>query len=178
MAANVSQAAQGALEAYVRIRPINDIYIPRTTTLHDDRKNVTVRLASARSGPLGMGRSFSFDRTFGEETSQAQIFEAVAAPLCDAALDGFNATVFAYGQTGSGKTFTMHGGATTGDARGLMVRAVEHLLAGMVARPQSSFSLCASYMQLVRPTSSSLPTYAAHPFRTHSPRAPSLAIVQ
>ena len=165
----------GNLEAYVRVRPNPVGNQMSTITLHDDEANVTVRLASARSGPLGMGRTFSFDRTFGEQTTQDEIFDIVAAPLCDAALDGyaakqldgpvcicdlerpdfdsrwhnsFNATIFAYGQTGSGKTFTMHGGATTGDARGLMVRAVERILKGMQQRPQARYALCASYVQL------------------------------
>ena len=128
-------------------------------TLHDDGANVTVRLASARSGPLGMGRSFSFDQTFGEETTQAQIFDVVAKPLVDATLDGYNATIFAYGQTGSGKTYTMRGpsanqGATSGESRGMMVRAVERLLeeggrrrtAG--AEVVRGFSLSASFLQL------------------------------
>ena len=81
----------GNLEAYVRVRPNPVGNQMSTVTLHDDEANVTVRLASARSGPLGMGRTFSFDRTFGEHTTQDEIFDIVAAPLCDAALDGYAA---------------------------------------------------------------------------------------
>lgn len=35
-----------------------------------------------------------------------QVFEDVGLPLCNHALEGYNATLFCYGQTGSGKTFT------------------------------------------------------------------------
>ena len=40
------------LEAFVRVRPAPQNRHTSTVTLHDDQMNVTVRLASARSGPL------------------------------------------------------------------------------------------------------------------------------
>jgi len=52
--------------------------------------------------------SFEFDRTFGPDSTQAQVFEAVQ-PLVISVLDGYNVCIFAYGQTGSGKTHTMEG---------------------------------------------------------------------
>ena len=55
------------------------------------------------------------------------MFETVCLPVVDAALKGFNGTVFAYGQTGSGKTFTMTGGAERYMDRGIIPRAVSHL---------------------------------------------------
>ena len=63
--------------------------------------------------------SFSFDRVFGPNVRQVDVFHEVAKPIVDGnlqhevsntkigVLNGFNGTVFCYGQTGSGKTFTM-----------------------------------------------------------------------
>jgi hypothetical protein len=45
---------------------------------------------------------------------------------------GFNACCFAYGQTGSGKTYTIFG--ERADERGIVPRAVEHLLAEVAKR--------------------------------------------
>jgi hypothetical protein len=45
---------------------------------------------------------------------------AEVAPLVQAAVNGYNATVFAYGNTGSGKTHTMTG---TANAPGTLVVA-------------------------------------------------------
>ena len=53
-------------------------------------------------------REFAYDYAFGPEASQADVFDAVAAPVVDAvAAGGAHGTVFAYGQTGTGKSHTM-----------------------------------------------------------------------
>jgi hypothetical protein len=52
---------------------------------------------------------YSMDRVFSEDTSQADVFDEIAAPLVQAACSGQNAALFAYGQTGSGKTHSMLG---------------------------------------------------------------------
>lgn len=49
---------------------------------------------------------FEFDKLFGEDKSNKDIFPEIAQ-LVQSSLDGFNVSVFAYGQTGSGKTWTM-----------------------------------------------------------------------
>ena len=53
--------------------------------------------------------TFSFDRIFGMESTQQEVFEYTAVPLVADVLNGYNATIFAYGQTGTGKTHTMEG---------------------------------------------------------------------
>ena len=52
--------------------------------------------------------SSSYNKVFGADSSQQQVFEYVSPSIVDT-LKGFNCTVFAYGQTGSGKTYTMFG---------------------------------------------------------------------
>ena len=54
-------------------------------------------------------KSFAFDRVFGTNSKQVDVYKVVAAPLVEEVLAGYNCTVFAYGQTGTGKTFTMEG---------------------------------------------------------------------
>jgi len=53
--------------------------------------------------------SFVFDRVFGVDATQKEVYDYAAKPIINAVLRGFNGTVFAYGQTASGKTFTMEG---------------------------------------------------------------------
>lgn len=54
-------------------------------------------------------KSFNFDRVFGVNSKQVDVYKVVAGPLVEEVLAGYNCTVFAYGQTGTGKTFTMEG---------------------------------------------------------------------
>ena len=57
----------------------------------------------------GTWRSFRFDRVWGPQHSQSDVFSDVE-PVALSVLEGFNACILAYGQTGSGKTYTMQGG--------------------------------------------------------------------
>lgn len=54
-------------------------------------------------------KTFTFDRVFGPDSKQVDVYKAVVSPLITEVLQGYNCTVFAYGQTGTGKTFTMVG---------------------------------------------------------------------
>ena len=52
---------------------------------------------------------FTFDNSFGEDSENEELYEAVVRPIVYAAFHKAKVTCFAYGQTGSGKTFTMMG---------------------------------------------------------------------
>ena len=54
-------------------------------------------------------KRYAFDFAFDGTVSTEHVFQSTAQFLCEAALDGFNSTVFAYGTTGAGKTHTMLG---------------------------------------------------------------------
>ncbi|KAG3099866.1 Kinesin-like protein [Phytophthora idaei] len=94
----------------------------------------------------GPARTFTFDRVFGEDASQNDVFEVVGAPITRACLEGYNGTIFAYGQTGSGKTFTMQGPDDVIDTeaqsltqeqlalRGLVPRVFDYLFDNVVAK--------------------------------------------
>ena len=53
--------------------------------------------------------TFTFDRVFGGDSTQENLFETVGLPICQDVVSGYNGTVFTYGQTGAGKTHTMMG---------------------------------------------------------------------
>lgn len=63
-----------------------------------------------------------------------QVFERVARPVVNGALEGFNGTIFAYGQTGSGKTFTMTGGAERYVDRGIIPRTISAIFSEIEKR--------------------------------------------
>lgn len=92
-------------------------------------------------------KAFTFDHTYGPTASQANLFEDLAQPMVDKAMQGFNGTIFAYGQTGSGKTYTMSG---ENDVRGLIPLVVTDLFSKMQAATSSDtqFLLTVSYLEI------------------------------
>lgn len=48
----------------------------------------------------GAVRSFGFDRVYGPETSQIEIYHELVQPIVQKVMNGINGTVLAYGQTG------------------------------------------------------------------------------
>ena len=64
--------------------------------------------------------AFTFDRVFGPESQNQEVFEEISQ-LVQSALDGYNVCIFCYGQTGSGKTHTMS------SADGMIPRATHQI---------------------------------------------------
>ncbi|KAL1510831.1 hypothetical protein AB1Y20_007114 [Prymnesium parvum] len=117
---NAIQELKGNIRVFCRVRPSKDdeLVVPPALTCHDASK---LSLAHA-----GESHGFSFDRVFGQKSSQTDLFEEVDG-LVQSALDGYKVCLFAYGQTGSGKTFTMQG-TSDPETWGLIPRALSKIL--------------------------------------------------
>ena len=71
--------------------------------------NAGAATAGNRSSSKKKQARFNFEKVFGPNVGNEEIFEELALPILDRALEGYSGTVFAYGQTGSGKTHTLLG---------------------------------------------------------------------
>ncbi|KAL8592600.1 hypothetical protein ACOMHN_026530 [Nucella lapillus] len=91
---------------------------------------------------------FRFDKCFDQRTNQDEVFQAVAKPVIDNVLQGYNGTVFAYGQTGSGKTFTITGGAERYLDRGLIPRSLSYIYEQAEKNPDLTFTVHISYLEI------------------------------
>ncbi|XP_051182928.1 kinesin-like protein KIN-UA isoform X2 [Lolium perenne] len=90
--------------------------------------------------------SYQFDEIFTENASQKRVYQVVAKPVVESVLEGYNGTVMAYGQTGTGKTYTVGQlGKEDPSQRGIMVRALEHILSSISLETDS---VAVSYLQL------------------------------
>lgn len=67
---------------------------------------------------------FTFDRVFGPDATQDQIYDLAATETVEETLKGYNGTIFAYGQTGAGKSYTMFGGP---NSPGIIPRISHHI---------------------------------------------------
>ncbi len=97
----------------VRVRPMHD-YERRSgffTTVEAANPKVHAiepRL-DVRRRPKTVRSTYDVDYAFGPEHGNADVYDALAAPLIDLGLKGGVCTLLAYGQTGSGKTHTIGG---------------------------------------------------------------------
>ncbi|KAK7069128.1 Kinesin-like protein kif23 [Halocaridina rubra] len=102
---------QDPVEVFCRIRPKENTEEEACVTVIDSR---TVKLMppinsfAFRNGNA-KEQQYRFQRVFGPDASQKEIFDAVAKPIVADVLRGKNGLLFAYGVTGSGKTYTIQG---------------------------------------------------------------------
>lgn len=98
----MSKSAKGGTRQNVRVicrvRPTNAREIRENGVVCVKHTDTVVEVEND-TGPA----KFNFDRIFGSESNQVEVFQEAAGPLIIDVLEGYNATIFAYGQTGTGK---------------------------------------------------------------------------
>lgn len=105
----------GNVKVVCRFRPLNEREKALgNLTVHDLLDDKTVAIKDSKLEKVDKNGQpetlkFSFDRVFGMESTQEQVYTYAASSLIDSVIEGFNGTIFAYGQTSSGKTHTMEG---------------------------------------------------------------------
>ncbi|XP_049869447.1 kinesin-like protein KIF19 isoform X2 [Pectinophora gossypiella] len=128
----------------VRVRPLRADEGPRIVHVVSDKMLVLEEEADNRRDVLRSRRlndkHYVYDRVFGEDSTQEEVYDTVCAPLVGDTLRGFAGAVFAYGATGAGKTHTM---------TGLMSRALSHLFTDIAEsdKPQS-YEVKMSYIEI------------------------------
>ncbi|XP_047966623.1 kinesin-like protein KIN-5C [Salvia hispanica] len=98
------------VQVLLRCRPFSDDELrnnaPQVVTCNEYQREVSV---SQNIAGKHIDRTFMFDKVFGPNSQQKDLYDQAVIPIVNEVLDGFNCTIFAYGQTGTGKTYTMEG---------------------------------------------------------------------
>ncbi|CAN1339449.1 Kinesin-like protein KIN-UC [Linum perenne] len=143
---NKDNADSGRVRIAVRVRPRSaeevrsDADFADCVELQPELKRLILRKNS------WCAESYKFDELFTETASQRRVYEAVAKPVVESVLSGYNGTVMAYGQTGTGKTYTIgRMGKDDVSQRGIMVRSLEDILSSTTS---ASDIVEISYLQL------------------------------
>ncbi|XP_021754009.1 kinesin-like protein KIN-UA [Chenopodium quinoa] len=143
-------AVLGRVRVAVRLRPRNaeelvaDADFADCVELQPELKRLKLRKNNWDSD------TYEFDEVLTEFASQKRVYEVVAKPVVESVLDGYNGTIMAYGQTGTGKTYTLGQlGEEDTAGRGIMVRAMEDILAGIRL---DTDTILISYFQLYMET--------------------------
>eukprot|EP00051_Salpingoeca_urceolata_P000106 m.32823 g.32823 ORF g.32823 m.32823 type:complete len:1042 (-) comp10167_c0_seq1:14-3139(-) len=140
----------------VRVRPRNEEEISRnspnsveaSTALNQCRVKV-------KAGTKIDTKTYSFDRVFGPDSTQVEVYRSVVEPVLLEVLQGFNCTVFAYGQTGTGKTHTMEGYRSDKEYKsfiddpgaGIIPRAL-HQLFELLEQGDTEFTVRVSFLEI------------------------------
>ncbi|XP_076911363.1 kinesin-like protein KIN-UC [Bidens hawaiensis] len=143
---NDDDAETGRVRVAIRLRPKNTEEILSDADFFDcvepqpELKKLKLKKNNWSS------ESYRFDEVFTESASQKRVYEAVAKPVVEGVLNGYNGTIMAYGQTGTGKTYTLGKlGKDDASERGIMVRALEEIISGASS---ASDSIEISYLQI------------------------------
>ncbi|XP_049933456.1 kinesin-like protein KIN-UC isoform X2 [Nymphaea colorata] len=137
---------EGRVRVAVRVRPKNAEELSSEADFADciELQPELKRLILKKNN--WSSESYKFDEVFVEAASQKRVYDAVAKPVAESVLNGYNGTVMAYGQTGSGKTYTLGRlGKHDPSERGIMVRALEDILSSI---SPSADAVAISYLQL------------------------------
>lgn len=140
----------------VRIRPMNskEIISGSACPLKVTENEIIVNNCSSTDIAGALATTYAYDHVFWsledgvhKFSTQKQVFEELALPLLDAALEGYNACLFTYGQTGSGKTYSMMGCDYTlcGEGSGIIPRFCNELL---IQKQKKEFQLSMSYYEI------------------------------
>eukprot|EP00814_Leptocylindrus_danicus_P006856 CAMPEP_0116014920 /NCGR_PEP_ID=MMETSP0321-20121206/6536_1 /TAXON_ID=163516 /ORGANISM="Leptocylindrus danicus var. danicus, Strain B650" /LENGTH=842 /DNA_ID=CAMNT_0003484607 /DNA_START=53 /DNA_END=2578 /DNA_ORIENTATION=- len=116
-ASAVARSGEEGIKVAIRMRPLNakeSSSARRVWRVLPKYNSITQTTDSGKPLPERInGRTFfTFDKTFVESTTTAEVYNNVAKGIVQSVMGGLNGTIFAYGQTSSGKTYTMQGGGS------------------------------------------------------------------
>ncbi|PWA42619.1 kinesin motor domain-containing protein [Artemisia annua] len=141
------------VQVIVRCRPMNDeevkLHTPVVITCTESKREVSAVQTIANKQ---IDRSFVFDKVFGPNSQQRDLYHAAVSPIVFEVLEGYNCTIFAYGQTGTGKTYTMEGGGRKKNGEfpsdaGVIPRAVRQIFDILEAQ-KAEYNMKVTFLEL------------------------------
>ena len=117
----------------------------------EDTLNIDYSKLNEELGPANNHQAnyqFRFNKVFGMETQQDDIFSNICQPVLDDVMNGIHGTIFAYGQTGSGKTFTITGGNESYKQRGLIPRTISYMFDKARNQGEYRYKIYISYLEI------------------------------
>ncbi|XP_071416438.1 kinesin-like protein KIF9 isoform X2 [Pithys albifrons albifrons] len=145
-----SSRAAKPVQAFVRVKP-TPAFAQDRIKFGPDNKSIDIHIPrDARGGAVNnshTGWSFRMDGLL-HNSSQDQVYQAVAKDLVAEALRGYNGTIMCYGQTGAGKTYTMTGATSEYQHRGIIPRAIQQVFRAAAESIEVSINIHISYLEI------------------------------
>eukprot|EP01116_Phalansterium_solitarium_P004861 TRINITY_DN1604_c0_g1_i3.p1 TRINITY_DN1604_c0_g1~~TRINITY_DN1604_c0_g1_i3.p1 ORF type:complete len:359 (-),score=67.23 TRINITY_DN1604_c0_g1_i3:152-1228(-) len=144
----MSEGEDCNVKVVVRVRPLNKTEIAdgrgKIVTMNPVMGQVFLQKPDSKEPP----KNFTFDAAFDENCTQMQVYQETAYPIVQAAIEGYNGTIFAYGQTGTGKTHTMEGVHEVKELRGIIPNSFQHIFDSIALNTKAEYLVCASYLEI------------------------------
>ncbi|XP_063375020.1 kinesin-related protein 4-like [Cydia amplana] len=135
------------IKVVVKVRPLISREIEDQLSFQWKVKNNALYQLDASGKESGV--QYTFDNVYDVTTKTEDVYKDVAKPIVEAAIAGFNGTIFAYGQTSSGKTYTMSGTETS---PGIIQLAVLNLFEQIKCIPDRDFLVRVSFIEIYNET--------------------------
>ena len=104
-----TKKSEETIKVVLRMRPLSDREQSHGRAWKVNNTDNTILQINA-DGEHEPGHDvYEYAHTFGEESTNHEVYKAVAEPIVSDVLKGYHGTILTYGQTASGKTFTMQG---------------------------------------------------------------------
>ena len=107
-----------------------------------------ISILNAKGDSSEAPKLFTFDCTYGEDSTQEQVYSDTGYPIVESVIQGYNGTIFAYGQTGTGKTFTMEGEENPHENRGIIPRSFEQIFYAVEQNVNTEFLIRVSFLEI------------------------------
>ncbi|CAB9497188.1 Kinesin-like protein [Seminavis robusta] len=151
-----SDGKEEGITVAVRMRPLNQNEGNHQRVWKVLPKYSSVAQTTKNGQPLPdrvTGRTFfTFDKTFNETVSTAEVYDNVAKDIVTSVVSGLNGTIFAYGQTSSGKTYTMQGSGSIKEgscgAGGVVHMAANDIFKNISQAQDRIFLVRASFLEI------------------------------
>ncbi|CAH2010924.1 unnamed protein product [Acanthoscelides obtectus] len=135
------------VKVIVRCRPMNRKEIDLNCQCVVNIQNCVVETWDPNEGS-SFPKQFTFDSTYGQDSTTEVIYNDICYPLVESVLEGYNATIFVYGQTGCGKSFTMEGIKDNPAQKGVISRAFEHIFEAISVASGIKYLALVSYLEI------------------------------
>ncbi|GKT35619.1 hypothetical protein ADUPG1_008742, partial [Aduncisulcus paluster] len=168
------------IKVVVRCRPMNEKEIHDGNQVIECIESTQLNLKHKYGGSETYS-TYSFDKVFGPETQQEDMFDDIVKRNIDHVMDGYTCSIFAYGQSGSGKTYTMFGPPRAesyfeGIAQRSVRKIFNHISGCSDAKYKISVSFCEIYKEhLYDLLQEKQNPYAQTPNYNHTPSTLSFA---
>jgi len=153
---------------FVRLRPLETHVYPLNNSIinsfiscNEEENKITIKDPTLSKSHLKES-VYSFDRIFGTQTSQEELFLQFVKPKLQKVLEGYNTCCFAYGQTGSGKTHSMFGDLNSEEQHGMVPRAAAYIF-DELEHCSSVFTVGCSFLEIYNERVRDLAKYFGKP---------------